>query len=111
MFDCVGSRKRRTGGGGGGGSRDGLHDAYKTTLALSSKGCSEVGEEKLYGDDRILRRLPKHVRSLRRHIYRLLANSRALEGGGGGGIIAVEAGLHQLSESLKKEFSSLEMVL
>ena len=53
--EAEGKMTSEGGGGGGGGGEE-----------------SEVK----YGDARVLRRLPKHVRNLRRHIERLLANDR-----------------------------------
>ena len=75
-----------------------------TTTATTSNASKEVGEEKLYGDERIIRRLPKHVRSLNRHINRLFVNCRGGEGEGG-------EETPQMSPELIRELLSLDMML
>ena len=59
-------------------------------------------EAVVYGDARILRRLPKHVRNLSRHVNRLLANcDRERESGA----------KPRLSDRVREELSCLDKML
>ena len=84
-----------------GGDDDAKRDIHSTKGdGKSDSSSTKDGDEIVYGDARIIRRLPKHVRSLNRHVNRLLANCQSRD-----------SAEPKLSQGLKEKMSCLDHLL